>query len=285
MGKVLAFSGSPFDRLNALVQRLRGPRGCPWDRVQTPETIKIHLIEEAYEVLEAIESGTHEEVCAELGDLLFHIVFLAGIFEEVGAFNMTQVVEAVTEKMIRRHPHVFGEAELSSAREVREQWHEIKMEEAKDIDVTRASFLDSVPQKLPALIRAYRLVERASRVGLDWDDVPSTLTKVEEDLADLKTALTGDDQRNTAEQLGNLLFNVVHLSRLAGTHPETALMRTISRFVTHFKLVEERLRQQGRTLESVSPEEMRSMWEAYQTDEDARAGSRQPAVFSENDEI
>lgn len=285
MGKVLAFSGSPFDRLIALVQRLRGPRGCPWDQAQTPETIKIHLIEEAYEVLEAIESGTHEEVCAELGDLLFHIVFLAGIFEEVGAFNMTQVVEAVTEKMIRRHPHVFGEAVVSSAREVREQWHEIKMGEAKDIDVTRASFLDSVPQKLPALIRAYRLAERASRVGLDWDDVPSTLTKVEEDLADLKAALTGDDRRNTAEQFGNLLFNVVHLSRLAGTHPETALMRTISRFVTHFKLVEERLRQQGRTLESVSPEEMRSMWEAYQTDEDTRAGSRQSAVFSKNDEI
>jgi len=284
VGKVIALSGSPFDRLVALVQRLRGPSGCPWDRAQTPETIKIYLIEEAYEVLQAIESGTHEEVCAELGDLLFHIVFLARIFEDMGAFNLTHVVEAVTEKMIRRHPHVFGEATVSCASEVREQWHEIKMGEARDIEVTRDSYLDSVPGKLPALIRAYRLAERASRVGLDWGDAASVLMKMEETLAELKAALTGDDQQNAPEQLGNLLFNVAHLSQLAGTHPETALMRTISRFVTHFKLVEERLRKQGRTLESVSPGEMRSMWEAYQTDEDARPGSRQSTVFSENDE-
>jgi tetrapyrrole methylase family protein/MazG family protein len=276
VGKALAFSGSPFDRLIALVQRLRSPGGCPWDRVQTPETIKIYLIEEAYEVLEAIESGTHEEVCAELGDLLFHIVFLAGIFEEVGAFNVTNVVEAVTEKMIRRHPHVFGEAMVSSAHEVMEQWHEIKM---------GASFLDSVPKRLPALIRAYRLVERASRVGLNGGDVASVLMKVEEDLAELKACLGGEDQSNAAELFGNVLFGMANLGRVAGIHPETALMGTISWFVTHFKLVEKRLRQQDRTLESASPGEISRMWKECGTNENTPAGGRQPGYPSEKDDI
>jgi tetrapyrrole methylase family protein/MazG family protein len=285
VGKALAFSGSPFDRLIALVQKLRSPGGCPWDRVQTPETIKIYLIEEAYEVLEAIESGTHEEVCGELGDLLFHIVFLAGIFEEVGAFNVTNVVEAVTEKMIRRHPHVFGEAMVSSAHEVMEQWHEIKMGEAKDNDVTGASFLDSVPKRLPALMRAYRLVERASRVGLNGGDVASVLMKVEEDLTELKACLGGENQPNAVELFGNVLFGMANLGRLAGVHPETALMGTISRFVTHFKLVEERLREQDRTLESASPEEIPRMWKECGTDENTPAGSRQPGSPSENDDI
>ena len=266
MEEAVAFSGDPFDRLITLVKRLRSPRGCPWDQVQSPETIKIHLIEEAYEVLDAIDSGTHEEVCAELGDLLFHIVFLAVMFEEVGAFNVTNVVETVTEKMFRRHPHVFGEAQVSGAREVREQWHAIKMEEAKDTDVTGGSFLDSVPHKLPALMRAYRLIERASRVGLNGGDVASALMKVEEDSAELKAALAEGDEGNTAKRYGDLLFSMANLGRLAGVHPETALTATISGFVTDFKRLEKGLKEQGRTLESASPEEIHRLWEGYRTD-------------------
>ena len=272
MEETLACSDSPFDRLIALVKRLRSPRGCPWDQVQTPETIQIHLIEEAYEVLEAIECGKPEEVCGELGDLLFHIVFLAVMFEEVGAFNVANVVETVSEKMIRRHPHVFGEAVVTNAREVREQWHAIKMEEAKDTEAKGRSFLDSVPHKLPALMRAYRLMERASRVGVNGGDVASALIKVEQDSAALKAALTAGDEGSAAKRYGDLLFSVTNLGRVAGVHPETALTGTISGFVTHFKLLEKGLRKQGRTLESASPEEIHRLWEACETDR--RGGTR-----------
>jgi tetrapyrrole methylase family protein/MazG family protein len=267
VGKVLAFSGSSFDRLVALVRRLRSPGGCPWDRVQTPESIKIYLIEEAYEVLEAIESGTYGQLCSELGDLLFHIVFLAGIFEDLEAFNVTNVVEAVTEKMIRRHPHVFTEATVSSAQEVRQQWHEIKMEEAKDNDGTEASFLDSIPEKLPALMRAYRLAERASRVGLNGGDVAGAMMEAEENLAELKACLEGEDQQNAAERFGNVLFSLANLGRLVGVHPETALRGTISRFVARFKHFEERSGQQGLTSESAYREDMPRMGKEWETDE------------------
>lgn len=262
MAKAVAPCGSDFDDLVSLVLRLRGDRGCPWDRVQTPETIKIYLIEEAYEVLEALEAGEHKAVCAELGDLLFHIVFLATIFEEEGAFTAKDVIQTITEKMIRRHPHVFGEARVSSAQEVRQQWHQIKVGEAKDKDEARTCFLDSIPQRLPALMRVHRLAQRASMVGFDWPDVHSVLMKLEEGLRELKAALKGDDAEKTAEEFGDLLFDMANLGRCIGVHPETALTKAISRFVTRFNVFEESLRQQGRSLESASREEMAEIWGA-----------------------
>lgn len=263
MEKAIASTNNYFDRLVAMVRTLRSDRGCPWDQAQTPETIKVYLIEEAYEVVEAIESGNYEDVCGELGDLLFHIVFLGRIFEEVGAFNTKDVVKTITEKMIRRHPHVFGEAQVSSVDEVAEQWHEIKATEAEDKARSGASFLDAVPKKLPALMRAYRLVKRASRVGLDWQDESCVLVKLEEELDKLGAVLKKGNVEDLAEKFGDLLFNMVSLSPFIGVHPETALTQAASKFVKRFEFVEKALKHQGRTMESVSIEEMDSMWKEH----------------------
>ena len=254
---------SDFYRLVDLVEILRSDHGCPWDREQTPEEIKIYLLEEAYEVLEALESGKPEDVCAELGDLLFHIVFLARIFEEAEKFSISDVLQAISEKMIRRHPHVFGQAQVSSSDEVRDRWHEIKMDEAKYKDTASNSFLDSVPQKLPALMRAYRIRERAAELGFDWPDVDSVLKKLDEDLAQLKAGLKGANSEELGEELGDLLFTMVNLSRFMRVHPEAALAQTISKFYNRFKMIEQALKQQGRTLESASLQEMDAIWKGH----------------------
>ena len=220
-----------FDGLIALVETLRGDHGCPWDREQTPEQIKTYLLEEAYEVLDALDSGNSEDLCSELGDLLFHIVFLARIFEEAKAFNIKDVVQKISEKMIRRHPHVFGQTQVLGSDEVRQKWHEIKIEEAKDKETGQQSFFDSVPQQLPALMRAYRICERAAKFGFDSQDVDSNFKKLDEELAELKIALKMANSEKLAEKLGEFLFTIVNLSRFMGVHPEAALMRTISNYI------------------------------------------------------
>ena len=257
-----------FEGLIALVKILRGDHGCPWDREQTPEQIKTYLLEEAYEVLEALESGNSEDVCAELGDLLFHIVFLARIFEEYGDFNIRDVVETISKKMIRRHPHVFGQAHVSGSDEVRDRWHEIKIAEARDNDTVPYSLLDSVPQKLPALMRAYRISERAAKLGFDRPDVDGIIKKLDEELAEFKSALKSENSEKSAETLGDLLFTIVNLGRFMRAHPEAALTRTISKFIKRFQVVEQLLREQGRTLESASPDEIDALWEQCKIDKD-----------------
>ena len=235
MEKALVSLPAGFDGLIALVKILRSERGCPWDREQTPEQIKIYLLEEAYEVLEALDSGSPGDVCDELGDLLFHIVFLARIFEEAGNFNLGDVVETITAKMIRRHPHVFGQAQVSSSDEVRQRWHEIKMAEAKDKDPVQHASLDSVPQNLPALMRAYRIGERAAKLGCDSPDVQSLLEKLDEVLTELKVSIKEGNSKKEAKELGDLLFAVVNLGRSIQVHPETALISTIMKFIKRFE--------------------------------------------------
>jgi tetrapyrrole methylase family protein/MazG family protein len=224
-----------FEGLIALVEILRSEDGCPWDREQTPGQIKAYLLEEAYEVLEAVDSGNYGEVRDELGDLLFHVVFLARIFEEEGNFNMEAVVDRITAKMIRRHPHVFAEAQVSGSDEVRQRWHEIKMTETKDKDPVQHAYLDSVPQNLPALMRAYRIGERAAKLGCDSPDVESLLKKLDEDLTGLKVSIKEGDSKKAAKELGDLLFAVVNLGRSIQVHPETALITTIIEFIKQFE--------------------------------------------------
>lgn len=231
MEKAVNSLPAAFDGLIALVETLRGDHGCPWDREQTPEQIKTYLLEEAYEVLDALESGNSEDLCAELGDLLFHIVFLARIFEEAEEFNIGDVVKKISEKMIRRHPHVFGQTQVSGSDEVRQIWHEIKIAEAKDKNTDLNSFFDSVPQQLPALMRAYRISERAAKLGFDRQDVDSIFENLDEELAELKIALKKANSEKLAEKLGDFLFTIVNLSRFMGVHPEAALTRTISKFI------------------------------------------------------
>lgn len=225
-----------FDGLVALVQILRSDRGCPWDREQTAEQIKTYLLEEAYELLEALESDDPKNVSAELGDLLFHIVFLARIFEEAGVFDMGHVIQAVMEKMIRRHPHVFGQTTLSNSDEVRRQWHEIKQREAKHKDTARqSSSLSSVPRNLPALMRAYRICERAARLDSEVSDVDGVIEKLDTTLRAFKESLQAEDSPKLTEKLGKLLFTIVNLASIVRVHPEPALTQTTEEFIAQFE--------------------------------------------------
>jgi tetrapyrrole methylase family protein/MazG family protein len=232
------------------------------------------LLEEAYEVLEALESGKSGDVCAELGDLLFHIVFLARIFEERGDFNISNVVETINKKMIRRHPHVFGQAHVSGSDEVRDRWHEMKIAEATDNDTAPNSFLDSVPKKLPALMQAYRISERAAKLGFDWPDIDGVIKKLDEELAEFKAALKRENSEKSGEMLGDLLFTTVNLGRFMRVHPEAALTRALSKFIKRFQAVEQLLREQGRTLESVSADEMDAIWQQGKTDKKILTGEK-----------
>jgi tetrapyrrole methylase family protein/MazG family protein len=251
-----------FEGLIALVEILRSEDGCPWDREQTPGQIKAYLLEEAYEVLEAVDSGNYGDVRDELGDLLFHIVFLTRIFEEEGNFNMEAVVDTITAKMIRRHPHVFAKAQVSSSDEVRQRWHEIKMTENKDKDPVQHACLDSVPQNLPALMRAYRIGERAAaKLGCNSPDVQSLLKKLDEVLTELKVSIEEGNSEKAAKEIGDLLFAVVNLGRSLQVHPETALIATIMKFIKRFEALKQNLRKEGRTLNSASAEEMETIWE------------------------
>jgi tetrapyrrole methylase family protein/MazG family protein len=253
-----------FEGLIALVEVLRSEHGCPWDREQTAEQIKTYLLEEAYEVLEALDSGSHGDVCAELGDLLFHILFLARVFEEAGDFNIEDVVDTITTKMIRRHPHVFGQAQVSDSDEVRHRWHEIKMAETKDKDTAQGASLESVPQNLPALMRAYRVSERAARLGFEWPDMERVLQKLDHTLTELKVSIKKADSEKSAEDLGDLLFALVNLGRSMQVHPEEALRRTIMKFIKRVEAIAQTLTKQGRTLGSASAEEIEKIWEACQ---------------------
>jgi len=251
-----------FDRLVSLVKTLRSEHGCPWDKAQTPEKIKVYLIEEAYEVLDAMESGADEDVCSELGDLLFHIVFLARLYEEVGTFNIDDVVDGIIEKMTRRHPHVFGNTRVSNIEQVKERWQEIKAKEAleKDLEET-ISVLDTVPSNLPALMRAYRIGERAYREGLDQLENSDIIGQVDKTLQELKAVQEKVQGESVAKEYGYLLFSMVNLGRWLQVHPETALANATSNFVSRFKHLEEELRKQGNTMESASVEELEKSWE------------------------
>jgi tetrapyrrole methylase family protein/MazG family protein len=259
-----AASSNSYDRLFELVKCLRGENGCPWDRQQTPESIHPYLVEETYELREAIESGDHSAICEELGDVLFHIFFLARVFEEAEAFTMEDVLDGITEKMIRRHPHVFqSTCSVTDADEVRAQWRRIKAEEAKsDDDDTDASLLDAVPKDLPPLLRAYRLGQEASKVGFDWPNVSGVTDKVEEEFRELRDVLkTHPGGPEISGEFGDLLFSMVNLARFLGVQPDTALWTAIGKFVNRFRFVETRLKARGRSLEEAALTEMDELWE------------------------
>ncbi len=210
-----------LDELLRLVETLRGKNGCPWDKKQTPQSVSVYLVEEVFELADAIQTGSPEQIREELGDVLFHIVFIARMFQERGEFGFSDVAQTVTEKMIRRHPHVFGEKTVNSSEEVIENWHKIKLNEKKSSQ--KLSLLDSVPVQLPALIRAYRISDRAARSGFDWAEIDDALKNVEEELDGLKGALNKQNREVLSQKFGDLLFVLVNIARLAKTHPETAL--------------------------------------------------------------
>lgn len=248
-----------INKLIELVETLRGENGCPWDKKQNPRTMAIYLLEEVYELVDAIESGNPDDIREELGDVLFHIFFVAKLFEEKGDFDAGDVAGLITEKMIRRHPHVFGSERAKNAGEVRKRWHTIKMNEKSG--KKNGSVLDSVPNGLPALMRAYRISERAAGTGFDWDNIEEVMQKAEEEWAEFHGALKEKNKADISVEFGDILFTLVNVARFAAIHPETALKDSIKKFETRFRQLEKNLAETGRDLSSVSRSELDDLWE------------------------
>ncbi|MBW2093537.1 MAG: nucleoside triphosphate pyrophosphohydrolase [Deltaproteobacteria bacterium] len=257
---------SAISRLVDLVERLRAPDGCPWDAKQTMYTVRMYLLEEAYEVLDAIERNLPEEVCGELGDLLFQVVFIAYLGEEKGAFDLVNVLEKIIEKMIRRHPHVFGNTRVKDVAEVAANWAKIKERERNGAEKD-GSFLEQVPVALPALQRAHRLSERASKAGFDWEDRNAVWKKVTEEIGELSEAVEKQDPRMVGEELGDLLFSLVNLARHWGLNAEDLLRMANRKFIRRFLLMEEKLSIAGKGLREATPDEMDDAWNKIKQDE------------------
>ena len=253
-----------LDPLVKVMSRLRSPDGCPWDIEQSHATLRRYIIEEVYEVLEAIDEQDPTHLCEELGDLLLQIVFHARMAEEAGDFSMQDVVDTVTEKLIRRHPHVFGDISVQDAAEVIVNWDAIKRREKKQ---KPKSALDGVPQGLPALLRANKLQMKAAKVGFDWDDIAPVWDKVAEELAELRQAAAVGNPSEIEDELGDVVFAVVNLGRFLGVETEVALNRANNKFSRRFFQVEALLRQQGRKWQELDLAQMDELWLAVKADE------------------
>lgn len=246
-------TGKEFERFVEIVHRLR--RECPWDREQTHESIRHSLLEETYEVIEAIDTHDVEELRKELGDLLLHVVFHTTIAEQDKEFTLVDVIRTVSEKLVRRHPHVFGDVKAETAQEVKKNWERLKMEEG------RMSAIDGVPKELPALLRAHRLQDKASKVGFDWEKKEDAWRKVEEEVGELHRALEHGEAGQTEEEFGDLLFALVNYSRFIGVNPEIALRQTAEKFTKRFRYIEEKLRERGKDIHASTLPEMDALWE------------------------
>jgi len=255
-------AGDLFARFVELIARLRAPGGCPWDREQTHESVKPMTIEEAYEVAHAIDEKDDEELLGELGDLLLQVVFHANIAEERGAFRLRQILERVSDKMVRRHPHVFGDDSASTSGEVLRSWEAIKAQEREAKGKDDASMLDSVHRGLPAVMEAFQMTTKVSRVGFDWKEADGALLKLDEEALELREAIRAKaDHRAVAEEVGDLLFVAVNVARLTGVDPESALKAANRKFRRRFRHVEERLAAGGRKPADSTLEEMDRLWD------------------------
>jgi len=241
------------------MERLRAPGGCPWDREQTHLSIKPYLLEEAFEVAEAIEDEDIDELKTELGDLLLQIVFHAEMGREAGTFDIEDVVRGIIAKMVRRHPHVFGDAKVKDSEEVLDNWARIKQQERQHKEDN--SIVSGVPRAMPALLRAHRLGEKASRVGFDWQRPLEVLEKVREELDELQAAVEGGARGEIEAELGDVVFALTSFGRHLGIQAEDAVLRTCDRFVARFKHIEKRLLETGRDIHTASIDEMEALWE------------------------
>ena len=252
-------------RLHKIMQDLRDPKtGCPWDVEQNFETIAPYTIEEAYEVADAITSGNRKKIAEELGDLLLQVVFHSQIAAEEGSFDMADVAAGISDKMIRRHPHVFSDDTRPDAQGQKQRWEDIKAQERSDDSAgAPVSVLDGISNNLPAIMRAVKLQKRAARVGFDWPHIDAVLAKMDEETAELKEAMEGPspDAEHIADEVGDILFVATNIARKAGVDPETALLGCNRKFETRFRFIETELGKQDRTLEDASLEEMEALWQ------------------------
>jgi MazG family protein len=270
-------AGQWFEKLVALQARLRAPKGCPWDREQTHSSLRTYLIEEAYEVLDALESGDDAKFAEEMGDLLLQIVFHSQIASEEARFTIADVIREIHEKLIRRHPHVFGEKQAKDAAEVLKNWEKIKSEErsvkrAKVLDNAKQkenpeSLLAGVPRGLPAALEGFQLTRRAARIGFDWDDAEGIFEKIREEGAELRHALETKDQRRIEEEIGDLLFAAVNLARFVQVDPEIALKKANAKFANRFRTMERLARENGCELAGIPRPEMEALWETAKRNE------------------
>lgn len=244
-------------RLVEIMARLRGPDGCPWDREQTPDSLRTYVIEEAFELAEALDGGNWDEIRGELGDLLLQVVFLSRIAEEQGRFDVSDVARAIGDKLVRRHPHVFAAAEADSVEEVWKNWEQIKKTESGG----RRSRIEGIPASLPGLVRAHRLAEKAARVGLDWPDSAAVLEKVDEELAEVRAALAAGSREDLEQEVGDLLFAVASFARREGVDPEAALSKAANTFSARFRKVEEAAEARGLVLEELEPDQVDALWQ------------------------
>jgi tetrapyrrole methylase family protein/MazG family protein len=257
-----AEAGVLFARFVELIALLRAPGGCPWDREQTHETVKPMTIEEAYEVAHAIDEGDDDELLGELGDLLLQVVFHANIAEERGAFRLRQVIERVSDKMVRRHPHVFADDDAATPGEVLRSWEAIKAREREAKGKEDESMLDSVHRGLPAVMEAFQMTTKVSRVGFDWRSADASLVKLDEEVLELREAIRAKGEKAAiAEEVGDLLFMAVNVARLTGVDPESALKAANRKFRRRFRHVEDGLRKDGRKPADATLEEMDRLWD------------------------
>ena len=250
--------GKAFEKLVEIIARLRSENGCPWDRQQTHESLKENLLEETYEVIDAIDARDMDELRSELGDLMMQIVFHAQLADERGQFDIEDSINSIAEKLIRRHPHVFGDAEVASSEEVLHRWAEIKAKE-KGYE-NRTSVLDGVPNTLPALARAMEISKRAVKTGFEWPNLDAVIEKLEEEVDELKHELGTGNRERIEEEIGDLLFTIVNIARWTKVDPEDALRTMTKRFSERFKQIEEVARAGGKPIEEMTIEEMDALW-------------------------
>jgi MazG family protein len=257
----LSTAGEKFQQLVDLMARLRAPGGCPWDREQTFDSIKPYTLEETYEVLDAIDRRDWGEVAEELGDLLLQAVFYAQMAAEQGLFQIGDSLDAINQKLIRRHPHVFGDGTAESAGDVKRIWGEIKAAEKKDRGKDAAGLLESVPRAMPALVEAQQIASRAAGVGFDWETAEQVIEKLDEELAELAEARRQASPAELENEIGDLLFVLVNLARFVKVDPEQALRKTNAKFRERFAHIERELAGRGKKLQDASIAEMEELWQ------------------------
>ena len=269
--------GQLFEDLVAVQARLRAPGGCPWDREQTHATLKTYLIEEAYEVLDALENANATELTEELGDLLLQVLFHADLAREAGSFDISDVITGIHDKMVRRHPHVFGDVKAATSSEVLKNWAQLKAAEKRQRSPAKTlvpSALDGIPRSLPALLEAYQMTRRAAQVGFDWENVEGIFAKMHEEIAELREAIDASDQGSAEDEVGDILFVAVNLARFLGFDPEVTLKHSNLKFKSRFQDMENEALRAEQRLAQLNKEELEMLWEA------AKARAKPPVSAS-----
>jgi tetrapyrrole methylase family protein/MazG family protein len=247
---------SPFNRLRDIMATLRAPGGCAWDRKQTHKSLLPYLIEETYEVVEAIENESPDDLCEELGDLMCQVAFHCQIAEENGQFNIDDSLDSINEKLINRHPHIFGEKKDLKPQEVRDQWEKIKIESGE-----KDSVISGIPKSAPALVKAFRFGEKAGGVGFDWKKASDVMDKVKEEIGELETEMQSNDQDKLEGEIGDLLFAISSLARKLDINPEQALNKTLDKFSRRFGYIEKKVKESGKHFDAFTLDELEAWWQ------------------------